>query len=508
MQVEYIIRYIYLPRPVSTQRSEFFGQVLSRLQALEDELRAQVRAELLENLQRALKRVAAIANQIKSPGIQRMLENAASEILDLAASGNPEAAVAAAEKLVTKALDAQAQVHHIKANIAALKNPISVQGKAAALLRKIADAADAAVNAATSMEQLADLTQLTDKARGLMEAVKGMSPTSRDYGAIVAELGGVLSSLDQQRKDTPGMARDALAWSREEGQRVSDAVQQLRDRTRDAFTLEKLDQLDLALADVMEAAQHLDPASSSGPLRAQLDGFLKQAAAGELDEALEGARKLAATLNQAGRLRTTMEGRLERLAGATEGLADQPKARVERVLEGLREALGRAQTPAEMQRLDKLLQETLEAASTLRAEGKGAGLRHPAYLKLLQAEQGLGEYLPQPARAPKLQGDTLLTGQRPGSGRLPPRVGTQPLPPAGTGRLPDPVLERARLEKALEDALRSHPEADARRIRAAANGEQAGDLPPMSRELQDLVGALQANRAVDVTRPVIRVKPV
>lgn len=495
MTVEIIYRYIYLPAvrsaaPSGGAGANILASALRHLSELESAMRDQAQRELLEDLKRALNRVAAIAAQIKSPGIQRMLQNAADDIVKLAAEGNPEGALAAAQKLITTAETAQEQVYHIKANIAALKNPTSVQGKAAALCKKIADAADAALNAASSMDQLADLTQVTDKARGLMEQVKGMSPTHRDYAAVVAELGGILDTLDTQQREQPAMAQDAMTWSREEGRRVADAIQQLRDGTRDAFTLEKLDQLDLAMVEVMRAAQGLDPASA-GTLRTQLDGLLKQAATGQVQGAIEGATRLAETLAQVGRLRTTMEGRLGHLAAAGQGLEGQPKERVDRVLTGLREALGRAQSPEEMLRLDGLLQEALEAASTLRAAGKGAGVRHPAYLKLLQTERGLGAYLPAAPAGPRMEGDTLVGGNplaRPGSDRLPPRIGTRPLTPPGTAQLPP----EARLEQLLASAT-GVSKADAQRVRDAVSGSNP-DTTGLSKELLELIAqALSAN---------------
>jgi hypothetical protein len=415
LRIEYIYRYVYVPAPVSPGlTSTSISAAVGRLGSLSSSTEDEERRRQLDELRRALQRVAAVAGAIRGSGMKAMLEQRAADVMAKLDANNPEGALVAAEALVALANESLELVNQVRRNITALGNAVGVRGKAAKVLQNIADMAEAMLGAATSPEALKTLLRLTDQAKDAMRRLEGLTPGTREYDLIVAELGGIADGLmamarTQHPTGQPGMAADAIMWQREEGARLEDAVQQLRGATRDAFVLPKLDELEQALSDVLRAARALGPEATEG-LRSSVDTLLKQAAEGDVDGALEGARALAAAMGQATRLKEVIGGRLERLEGALTALEGTPAGdRLQAILAGLRDGLQRADSPEALLELDGQLQAALEATSTLRAAGaEGRSVMHAAYRTLLGVERSLKPAASRGAEGPSLPSDSLV----------------------------------------------------------------------------------------------------
>ncbi|MEB3222833.1 MAG: hypothetical protein VKS61_12225 [Candidatus Sericytochromatia bacterium] len=398
MRIEYIYRYVYVPAPVapgSVTTPSSVSENVRRLGGMIASTRDEERRRALEELRQTLQRVAAIANNIRSSGMKGALEAQAAAIMAKLDAGNPEGALVAAHDLLAFANESQGLVDEVRKNLTSLANPVGVRGKAAKLLQNIAEMAETMLAAATSPEALRSLVRLTDQAKDATRRLEGLQPGTLEYNLIVAELGGIMDELRLMAqtldpKGAPGMAADAIMWQQEQGARVEEALQQLRGATRDAFALQKLDQLDAALAGVLRNGRGLGPEATEG-LRASLDGFLKQAAQGDVEGAIEGAKAMAAAMGQASRLKEVLGGRLARLEESLAALADSPAGeRLQGVLTKVRDALRRADSPEALMQLDQQLQAALEAASTLRAAGPaGRSVMHPAYRELLGVERAL-----------------------------------------------------------------------------------------------------------------------
>ncbi|MEB3330581.1 MAG: hypothetical protein VKQ33_15250 [Candidatus Sericytochromatia bacterium] len=512
MRIKTIYRYVYVPAPVvpGPARTSISGAV-GRLASLASTTEDEERRRQLEELRKALQRVASVAGTIRSSGMRGMLEQRAAEVMAKLDANNPEGALVAAEALVALANEGEALVDQVRRNLTALGNAVGVRGKAGKALQTIADMAEAMLGAATSPEALRTLLRLTDQARDAMRRLEGLAPGTREYQLILAELGGITDELAAMARglDTTGQPRmtaDAIMWQQDEGARVDAALETLRGATRDTFALAKLDTLDRALTEVLRAARPLGPEASEG-LRATVDATLRQAAEGDLEGAIAGANALAGALGQATRLKEVLGGRLERLQANLAALAETPAAdRLQAILTALRAGLQRAASPEALLALDGQLQAALEATSTLRAAGpSGRSVLHPAYRALLGVERALGAPGPGEAGAgARLPVDQMLLADGPhrgAAGIKPWSAGPSPASPAVEGwrRLAQglPSGDAALIVQTANRATRQHAQAASPLERAAV----AAELDAVSTAVAQMQGG---GEAASAAREVLR----
>lgn len=440
MRIKY--NYIYLP-PVIQYRTIYVKRGMpAETAGINDKLDKLIEAASnpdlkakLQDLQKIVNRILGLIGQIPSVGMQRRLMGLVDDIMSMVSKGDVDGALKLAGQTVVMAEKALELCLHIKNNINALANPTYVQGRAATLLKACAESAEAALQGASSLQDLQEISDLTDRAVELKRQLEGLDPSSPDYDMACRELLGIVAGLDALTND-PGMGPDMMAWKRQEGGRVGEAMEQLRGNTKDANSLAQIDALEGALGDVLKAAKEAGGEGGDGAqaLRKEVDQILKQAAEGDIGGATRAARGLADKLEQMGKLRKFIGKRLEHVERLSSQLSGPSGEALQRVLDRLKEAVKDAKSPEELAALDRKIEEVLQAGQQLAKAPSGSQMRHPAYVKLL----GLARELGQPGEggpggpggpgAPGLGRDGYRSG-RPGTGPVGKPVGTRPLPP-------------------------------------------------------------------------------
>lgn len=409
MQVRYIYHYIYLPQAPAAAGSldPVMRQLRSCLQRC-----SKADASNLEDALRALGRVQAIMKGLNCPGIENMLAAKAGEVLNMAQAGDAEGAAKLAGGLVPLAEQAAEQIRHIRGKMNVIGSMGSLSGPAAGMARAALDMARDALKGASSLSDLNDLAGLLDQVTETLRNLQGLEPGSRNYQVLSKDLSGLLDKLSGQALASASpLGRDAIMWSREEGTRVHEALQQLRPKIKDSVQLKTLDQLDAALMGVVAESKSLTPQAQTA-LRETLNGILNQAGSGDIAGALEQAHTLGAHLAQANRLKPLLEKRLTRLDAVGEQLEGPAKARLAGIQNQLRAALAQAGSPAELEHIDMLLQQAIDAGEQLPGNAGPAVVRHPAYKQLLETELALKKMSPQGDVQPATPKDTWQGARR------------------------------------------------------------------------------------------------
>ncbi|MEB3285377.1 MAG: hypothetical protein VKN33_08840 [Candidatus Sericytochromatia bacterium] len=409
MQVRYVYHYIYLPKTSASA-----GSLDPVMRQLGDCLKKCSKADAsdLEDAMRAVARVQSLMKSMNCPGIESMLAAKAGEVLTMAQGGDAEGAAELAGSLVPLAEQAAEQIRHTRGKMSVIGSMGSLSGPAAGMARAALDMARDALNGANSLKDLNDLAHVMDGITETFKNLQGLQPGSRDYHILSKDLSLLMENLGGQAiAHADPLGRDAIMWSREEGTRVHEALQQLRPKIKDSVQLKTLDQLDAALMGVVAESKSLTPQAQTA-LRETLNGILNQAGNGDIAGALEQAHTLGAHLAQANRLKPLLEKRLTRLDAVGEQLEGPAKARLASIQNQLRAALAQAGSPAELERIDMLLQQAIDAGEQLPGNAGAAVVRHPAYKQLLETEVALKKMSPQGDLQPVTPKDTWQGARR------------------------------------------------------------------------------------------------
>lgn len=391
MEVRYVYHYIYLPKPPAPSGS--LDTVLRQLGGCQKGC-SKADASYFEDAMRALARVQSVMKGMNCPGIENMLAGKAAEVLTMAQAGDAEGAAKLAASLVPLAEQAAELIRHIRGKTNVVASMTSLSGPAAGKARAAVEMAREALNGASSLSDLKDLAHVIDGITETFKNLQGLQPDSRDYQILMKDLSMQMGNLGGQAvANASPLGRDAILWSQEEGTRVHEALQQLRPKIKDSVQLEHLDTLDAALQDVVAESRSLSPEAQMA-LRETLNGLLNQAGNGDLTGAIENAQTLGAHLAQAKRLKPLLEKRLEGLDALKEKLNGPAQSRLEGIQNQLREALARAGSPAELEQIDQLLQQAIDASAQLTGDAGAGVVRHPAYKRLLEVELALKKMAP------------------------------------------------------------------------------------------------------------------
>jgi hypothetical protein len=413
MQVQYIYHYIYLPKspPPAGGAGSIMGPLRNCLAGCSKADQSQ-----LEDAMRAVARVQSILKGMNCPGIESMLAGKLDEVLVMAQAGNAEGAATLAAALVPMAEQAAEQIRNIRGKMNVIGSLTSIRGPAAGKVSGILDMARSALNGAGSLSDLNDLAHVLAGITETLRNLQGLEPGSRDYHKGMSDLSILVKNLEGQAlKHASPMGRDAIMWSQEEGTRVQEALQQLRPKLKDNLKLERLDKLDAALQGIVAESRSLGPEAQMA-LRDTLNSLLNQAGTGDIAGALENAHTLGAHVAQANRLKPLLEKRLSALDTLGEKLEGPTQARVAGIQDQLREALARASSPAELERIDQLLQQAIDASEQLIGSTGAGVVRHPAYKRLLEAELALKKMAPSNDVQPARTKDTWRGSRRETSG--------------------------------------------------------------------------------------------
>lgn len=318
--------------------------------------------------------------------------------------------------------------------------PAPAKGAMLSVIRHAEDAVGRA-NSEGELSEIADLVmEAVQHAKPAENAAPG-SPEAVHAASKLEEIAAKLSGVGRDQQ-TMGMVQDMLMANGFGGGTPAEGVRQLKNKTRDAFKLQKLD----ALESLMEELPFMLAGMPGEGMQAMAMAEMRQIlgiAAQDPGQALDMAQSLKGRLDQTGKLRTMLQAKAERgeaILGRMKGPAKEAFAEV---LGALGLAVDGAESNESLLGLDGQFMRALRLAEQ-------AGADTPEGRRALLALRGMARNL----RPPGSPGDTLslspgagtqpLGPRQPGTsplGLLPPRPPRGPVPPSPGAQVPEPDLE-------------------------------------------------------------------
>ncbi|MFP5504241.1 MAG: hypothetical protein ACLGIN_17285 [Candidatus Sericytochromatia bacterium] len=313
-----------------------------------------------------------------------------------------------------------------------------------AMLSVIRHAEDAVGRASSEGElsEVADLVMEAVQHGKTAENTAAGSPEAVHAASKLQEIAAKLAAVG--REQTAGMVQDMLTANGFGGGTPAEGVRQLKNKTRDAFKLQKLDALERLMEELPFMLAGMPGEGMQAVAMAEMRQILGVAAQ-DPGQALDMAQALKGRLDQAGKFRTVLQAKAERgeaMLGRMQGPAKEAFAEV---LGAIGLAVDGAESTESLLGLDGQFMRALRLAEQ-------AGADTPEGRRALLALRGMARSL----RPPDSPGDTLtlspgagtqpLGPRQPGTSPLgprplPPRAPGGPVPPSPGAHAPEPDLE-------------------------------------------------------------------
>lgn len=491
------IRYIYTvrsapPEPLGASgifspSVEHLGKknaLLGALAALLASPKTKEEQEKLEEMRRLLAAVLSNLHRVPGGAMKAKILALISEAVAQAQNGDIGDAVLAAadiKGLADRCIKAGDRIGMSLGQMSLLAGSLPGAGKS--MMVQLMTAAKEMINMATAPADLEAIAGTLERAVDIGNRMMGTKVGSPEYMDCLEALGGVARELNAvgEAGEAPGpaMGQDDLTLS---FRSAAETMAELRGKTTDVGKQKQIGALEQQLAQIELKAAKL-PEAMRAQLQSALNHIVTDTANGKLPEAQAATNALLNQVDQASKLNTVLETKLNLGAKVAARLQGPAKAGLESLLEKAEAARQLAQTPEDLQAIDAIV---LEAIQHAQRPTKAPGTQQLQARKLKSLERQLGEGPPKPTfddrltfnqtkpAAEKAEGlpspegatnSTLPHVKAAKAGKLGDKPGTQRLGHGGTAPL------RA------DEALQKNPTAAKRDVWAGGN---TGPLHPFA----------------------------